>query len=115
MRQSGIRTSGSPAEAATVSERGAAALAHVRGSVSLTAHASVACCLILVLAATAGAQGQLTPIIRVELRPAALPSPALRYHLLPHLSEQTPGDGTPLYMQAITAKKQTDGNGQEAA
>jgi hypothetical protein len=43
--------------------------------------------------------------IRITLRPAAAPTPALRYHLLPELFEMTPGNAAERYKQAIAAMK----------
>src|SRR5260370_12542321 len=37
----------------------------------------------------------------VPLHPAPLPSPALKYHLLPDLRSQTTGDALPLYKEAL--------------
>jgi hypothetical protein len=55
------------------------------------------------LAAPASAQ-EVEPI-RITLHPAAAPSPALRYHLLPELFEMTPGNAAERYKQAIAAMK----------
>jgi hypothetical protein len=46
-----------------------------------------------------------TKPIRVELHPAAAPSPALRYALLPSLREQNPGNAVPHYRTAIMTVK----------
>jgi hypothetical protein len=55
---------------------------------------------LLVVAATAGAQ-QPAPI-KLTLPPAAAPEPALKYQLLPELSEKTPGNAAQLYYRAFS-------------
>ncbi len=44
-------------------------------------------------------------VIHVELHPAAVPSPALRYPLLPELRQQKSGNAVPHYRTAIMAVK----------
>ena len=40
-------------------------------------------------------------VISLTIHPAAVPKPALKYHLLPTFLESTPGDAVPLYMKAL--------------
>ncbi len=59
--------------------------------------------LILIIgAAPALAQPQTEGPIKLTLPPAAAPVPALRYPLLPELSEQTPGNAVQLYYRAFS-------------
>ena len=46
------------------------------------------------------------PPIRLALRPAAAPTPVLRYRLLPELREQTSGNAVDLYKQAVKLVQQ---------
>jgi hypothetical protein len=46
------------------------------------------------------------PTIRLTLRPAAAPVPALKYHLLPDLNDQTPGNAVVLYYRAFSPEWQ---------
>ena len=63
-------------------------------------------CLVLLAAALAGpARGQDVEPVRITLHPAAAPTPALRYHLLPELFEMTPGNAAERYKQALAALK----------
>jgi len=63
----------------------------------------LAACLILVVgAAPAPAQPQPPEPIKLTLPPAAEPVPALKYPLLPELSEQTPGNAVQLYYRAFS-------------
>ncbi len=58
-------------------------------------------CLVLV----AGAVGaEPTAVKRLTLQPMAAPSPALKYHLLPTLAEQTPGNAVFEYYRACSAE-----------
>ena len=64
----------------------------------------------LVLLAGGAVRGEPPPdvkAIRVELQPAAPPSPALRFPLLPELRDQKPGNGAPLYRTASKHAKET--------
>jgi hypothetical protein len=61
--------------------------------------------LCLLLAGAAPAQPPGLPI-RLALRPAAAPKPALRYRLLPELRETTPGNAVDLYKQAVKLVQQ---------
>jgi hypothetical protein len=64
--------------------------------------------LILVVgAAPAAAQPQPPEPIQLTLPPAAAPVPALKYPLLPELSEQTPGNAVPLYYRAFSPEWST--------
>src|SRR5262245_2710030 len=77
--------------------------------------ALLACCPVLLPAPPGGAQEEPTfPTIKLVLRPAALPSPALRYHLLPTLSEQTAGDAAPLYREAAKLLQGLQPRGEDA-
>jgi hypothetical protein len=61
---------------------------------------------VLVVATTArSAPPPGVKVIRVELRPAAVSSPALRYALLPPLRDQKPGNAVPHYRTAIMTVK----------
>jgi hypothetical protein len=40
-------------------------------------------------------------VINVTIHPAAVPRPALKYHLLPTFAERSPGDAMPLYAKAL--------------
>jgi hypothetical protein len=42
----------------------------------------------------------MVPVVSVRIHPAALPTPALKYHLLPTFLERTPGNAMPLYGKA---------------
>jgi hypothetical protein len=46
------------------------------------------------------------PTVRLMLRPAAAPVPALKYHLLPDLIDQTPGNAVVLYYRAFSPEWQ---------
>jgi hypothetical protein len=59
-------------------------------------------CLVLLAAALPAPAQEVRPV-RVALRPAPAPSPALRYRLLPALSEKTPGNAVEHYRQAVAA------------
>src|SRR3954451_9786922 len=59
-----------------------------------------ACCLALLTAAVARAQGEDFRPVQLVLHPAAAPSPALKYRLLPELRDQKPEDAGPLYRKA---------------
>jgi hypothetical protein len=59
-------------------------------------------CLILLAAALPATAQEVRPV-RIALRPAAAPTPALRYRLLPALHETTPGNGVEYYRQAVDA------------
>jgi hypothetical protein len=50
------------------------------------------------IAAAQGVNGE----YRLTIRPAAAPSPALRYRLLPELRERTPGNGALLYYRSFS-------------
>jgi hypothetical protein len=56
--------------------------------------------LVAALAAPAQAPGQMEPI-KLTLSPAAAPSPALKYVLLPELSDQTPGNAALEYYRTF--------------
>ena len=58
---------------------------------------------VLVLALVGPALAGAPEPIRMALHPAAAPTPALRYHLLPQLYEMTPGNAAERYKQAIEA------------
>jgi hypothetical protein len=62
------------------------------------------CCLALLAAAPAPAQGPGEPI-RLTLHPMAATPPALRYRLLPEMIEQTPGNAAELYKKAVPLLK----------
>jgi hypothetical protein len=55
------------------------------------------------LAAALPAPAQEVRPVRIALRPAAAPTPALHYRLLPGLAEKTPGNAVEHYRQAIDA------------
>jgi hypothetical protein len=61
-----------------------------------------ACLILVVGAAPAPAQPQPPEPIKLTLPPAAEPVPALKYPLLPELSEQTPGNAVQLYYRAFS-------------
>ena len=56
----------------------------------------------LVLAGAASAQPEPSLVTRLTLRPAKEPVPALKYHLLPELTERTPGNAALLYYRAFS-------------
>jgi hypothetical protein len=59
------------------------------------------CAVLLALAVTGAAPAQSpAPPVRLTLRPAAAPTPVLRYRLLPELRETTPGNAVDLYKSA---------------
>jgi hypothetical protein len=62
----------------------------------------LACLILVVGAAPAPAQPQSAEPIKLTLPPAAAPVPALKYPLLPELSEQTPGNAAQLYYRAFS-------------
>jgi hypothetical protein len=65
---------------------------------------------LLLMAAAGPAIGQSTEKareVRLTLSPAAEPRPALKYHLLPLMVEQAPGDGMAAYTSATSAFEQT--------
>jgi hypothetical protein len=53
--------------------------------------------------------------IPATLHPAAMPSPALKYRLLPNLRVQTPGNAVPLYEEAMTKLKPLRRDADESA
>ncbi len=58
--------------------------------------------LILLLAAgSAGAQAG-AKVVKLTVTPAAAPTPALKYHLLPWATEQRPGNAAVFYERAVT-------------
>jgi hypothetical protein len=59
-------------------------------------------CLALLAAAPPAPAQEVRPV-RLVLRPAAAPTPALRYRLLPALVEKTPGNAVEHYQKAIDA------------
>jgi hypothetical protein len=57
----------------------------------------------LAVAATATAQPPADPgLVKLTLRPAPAPSPALKYELLPTLKEQSPGNAALIYYRAFS-------------
>jgi hypothetical protein len=68
-------------------------------------HVRVLFLALLAGATAARASAQDVEPIRIKLRPAAAPTPALRYHLLPELFEMTPGNAAERYKQGIEAVK----------
>jgi hypothetical protein len=68
-------------------------------------HVRILCLALLAGATAARASAQDVEPIRIKLRPAAAPTPALRYHLLPELFEMTPGNAAERYKQGIEAVK----------
>jgi hypothetical protein len=66
---------------------------------------------LLVAVRPAGAQDRpvprTDPAIRLTLRPAAAPVPALKYHLLPQLIEQSPGNAAVLYYRGFSPELQS--------
>src|SRR5262249_55553557 len=56
---------------------------------------------LLAIAAPATAQPPPEPV-RLTLRPAAAPSPALKYELLPELKDQSPGNAALVYYRAFS-------------
>src|SRR5260370_31224343 len=75
----------------------------------------LACSLVLVAVATPKAQpGDGTPT-KLTLQPAGLPSPVLRYRLLPDLREQKPGNAATHYKHAMELFKKEQPNGNEAS
>src|SRR5436305_959730 len=61
----------------------------------------LACCLVLLIVSpVATAQPPPAEPIRLTVRPAPLPSPALKYHFLPELREQTAGNAALHYYRA---------------
>ena len=68
-------------------------------------------CLLLCAGAAARAQDEGAKPIQVVLRPAPLPSPALRYRLLPDLREQKPADAAAgPYKRAVPLLQKLAGN-----
>jgi hypothetical protein len=63
----------------------------------------------VVLVTSGVAQAEPPPgvkVLRVELHPAAAPSPVLRYALLPDLRQQKPGNAVPPYRKAVKSLKE---------
>ena len=63
---------------------------------------------VMILCFVGAARGDPPPgvkIIRIVLRPAISPSPALRYPLLPELRDQKPGNAVPFYRKANQNQK----------
>lgn len=63
---------------------------------------------LLVFAASAAAQAPTATTIRLTLRPAAAPDPALKDLLLPELSDRTPGNAVLLYYRAFSPEWYTN-------
>jgi hypothetical protein len=77
---------------------------------------TLTCCLALGLLPAARAQAP-TPEpapIKLSLHPVRLPSPVLRYHLLPEQIEQQPGNAAPLYREAIALLKKLEPGPKDA-
>jgi hypothetical protein len=55
---------------------------------------------------TAQPPGPDVPVFKIAVRPAAAPSPALRYRLLPELRDQQPGNALLLYYKAFSPELQ---------
>ena len=55
---------------------------------------------LLAPASPALGQAKESPAIKLTVRPAAAPAPALKYLLLPELRDQTPGNAALLYQRA---------------
>jgi hypothetical protein len=68
-------------------------------------HVRTVCFVLLASALAVPVSAQDVEPVRITLRPAAAPTPALRYHLLPQLHEMTPGNAAESYKQAIAAMK----------
>ena len=68
-------------------------------------HTITILCIVFLSATTAAAEGEVpsTPLI---LHPAAAPTPALKYALLPELRDTIPGNAVTHYRQAIQILKQ---------
>jgi hypothetical protein len=68
-------------------------------------HVRTACLALAILVLAVPASAQDVEPVRITLRPAAAPTPALRYHLLPQLYEMTPGNAAERYKLAIAEMK----------
>src|SRR5262249_12962990 len=79
----------------------------------LMTRALTAACLLLRAALPARADEDTFAPTRLTLRPAAAPSPALRYRLLPDLREQKPGDAAVLYRRAVPLLQRVGADGSE--
>jgi hypothetical protein len=75
--------------------------------------ALTAACLLLLAALPVRADEAPFGPTRLTLQPAAAPSPALRYRLLPDLREQKPGDAAPLYRRAVPLLQQLGADASE--
>ena len=60
----------------------------------------------LAQATRAGGQGQ---VVKLTVRPAAAPSPALKYTLLPAFLDRVDGDAAKVYLLAIMTYRQIEG------
>jgi hypothetical protein len=58
------------------------------------------------------AQGEPPPPIKLTVHAQKLATPALKYHLLPELRDQKPGDAGPLYRKAAELLAQIQGKGE---
>jgi hypothetical protein len=72
-----------------------------------------ACWVVLLSSLSVRAGDETLPPTKLTLRPAALPSPALRYRLLPELREQKPGNAAPHYLRAAEVLKANGRVGDE--
>jgi hypothetical protein len=68
-------------------------------------HVRTACLVLLASGLAARASAQDVEPVRITLHPAAAPTPALRYRLLPALHEMTPGNAADRYKQAVETMK----------
>jgi hypothetical protein len=59
-------------------------------------------------------QSELPSPVQLTLHPQGPRSPALKYHLLPELAEQKPGDAGPLYRRVAQAVEKLRGKGEGA-
>jgi hypothetical protein len=57
---------------------------------------------LLMIASSIAAQAPSPPPIRLRVHPAAAPTPALKYKLLPELEDKTPGNAALLYLRAFS-------------
>src|SRR5688500_9847739 len=66
------------------------------------------CLAVLFLACVPAAQAQPADPIKLTVRPAPAPVPALRYQLTPEVRDQTPGNAALLYYRAFSPEWAVD-------
>src|SRR5207237_4016932 len=64
------------------------------------------CLVVLLAAGSVWAQPEPQPPVRVTVHPRAEPVPALKYHLLPELGDQFPGNAALFYHRAVQMRSE---------